>query len=744
MTLLKLLILVFLPAVFQAANAQDTPRPKIGLTLSGGGAKGLAHIGILKAIDSAGLKVDYITGTSMGSVVGSLYAIGYSGKDIEAIARKLDWRLLLTNQTSMRSLSMEEKDEYSKYAIELPYSKGRFSLPTGALEAQELWIKLSELYFPVYHIKQFENFPIPFKCIATDIANADVVVQDRGEIITAIRASMAIPGVFTTVDNFDRKLVDGGVVRNFPVSDVKEMGADIVIGSNVSHGLFPKEQLTNPAQILVQISFFKNAEGLQKQIELCDYYIDHHFKNYSTGSFDKANEIIDTGNVKGDSLYPVFKRLADSLNQLYGKPSVKKMDQPKSVFITSFEVKGLKKMPVASFLRSINFQPLKSYTVDELSNMIRRASGTRYYNYIHYTLLPEGDNKALISFEVEENTPTFSKLGIHYNTFTGISLISNFTTRNYFSPNSRSFMTFNIGENFRFRAEHLQYIEKSKRIALIPNIQFESLKVNTYDNFKKDGLYRQNYFKAEVKLQSAVNRNHVFGAGTSYVWVQYRPTIQSVLEANGRNQFLTSFAYYHLNTLDKPLYPDKGVKLKAELGQIYHQRQKLFYSSRGVIIDTPDSLDISSDTYTQASLNMEFYSPVASKLTLSGLFQSGINFDSHQNIFNAFSVGGLNRMYRNQVLFPGLQDMTIFSHSVASMQLALRYRLFPAFFLIGQSGVLANNFLGNENQLQKPKWLTGYAITFAYRSLLGPIELSGMYCDQSRSLQTYVTIGFSF
>lgn len=744
MRLLIFTKLFFFLAALQMVHAQQPSRPKIGLTLSGGGAKGLAHIGILKAIDSAGLKVDYITGTSMGSVVGSLYAIGYSGKDIEAIARKLDWRLLLTNQTTMRSLSMEEKEEYSKYAIELPYSKGKFSLPTGALEAQELWIKLSELYFPVHHNKQFDQFPIPFKCIATDISNGDVVVQDRGEIVTAIRASMAIPGVFTTVDNFDRKLVDGGVVRNFPVTDVKEMGADIVIGSNVSHGLYSKEQLTNPAQILVQISFFKNAEGFKKQIELCDYYIDHNFKNYSTGSFDKANEIIDSGNAKGDSLYPIFKRLADSLNLLYGKPVQKKIALPQSVFITSFEVKGLKQMPVNSFLNSIHFQPLKSYTVQELSDMIRRASGTRYYNYVHYNLLPEGDGKALISFEVDENTPMLSKLGIHYNTFTGISLIGNLTTRNYFFPNSRSFVTFNVGENFRFRGEHLQYIEKNKQIALIPNIQFESLKVNTYDDFKKDGLYRQNYFKFEVKLQSSVSRNHVFGAGTSYEWVQYRPIIQSVLEINGRNEFLTSFGYYHLNTLDKPLYPDRGIKLKAELGQIYYQRQKLFYSSRGTVIDTPDSLSISAKTYTQATLNMAFYTPVSTKFTLSGLFQSGINFDSRQNIFNAFSVGGLNRMYRNQILFPGLQDMTVFSHSVASMQLSLRWKLLPAFYLIGQSSLLANNFLGNENQLQKPKWLTGHAITFAYRSLLGPIELSAMYCDQARTLQTYVTIGFSF
>src|SRR5687768_5502366 len=158
-------LVIFFFIVFQA-NAQQitTPRPKIGLTLSGGGAKGLAHIGILKAIDSAGLKIDYITGTSMGSIIGGLYAVGYSADSIEKMANVTDWDLLLSNQSSLRSMLMEEKDEYGKYAVELPLMNYRFQLPTGVLESQELWLRLSELFAPVANIKDFSQFSIPFKC----------------------------------------------------------------------------------------------------------------------------------------------------------------------------------------------------------------------------------------------------------------------------------------------------------------------------------------------------------------------------------------------------------------------------------------------------------------------------------------------------------------------------------------------------------------------------------------------------
>jgi NTE family protein len=233
---------------------QDAIRPRIGVTLSGGGAKGLAHIGILKAIDSAGLNVDYITGTSMGGVIAGLYAIGYSADTIEKIARSIDWDLLLSNQSTLRSLFMEEKEEYGKYVVELPWVNNRFVLPSGVLEGQEVWNKLSELFFPVYNLKDFSQFSIPFRCIGTDVGSGEGVILKDGEIISALRSSMAIPSLFTAVEYNGRKLVDGGIVRNFPVRDVKEMGADFVIGSNVASGLLPSHKVRNVIQIIMLFS----------------------------------------------------------------------------------------------------------------------------------------------------------------------------------------------------------------------------------------------------------------------------------------------------------------------------------------------------------------------------------------------------------------------------------------------------------------------------------------------------------
>src|SRR5580692_4458569 len=160
---LAYLLLFFSFTVF-AQNNSANKRPKIGVTLSGGGAKGLAHIGILKAIDSAGLKVDAITGTSMGSIIGGLYAAGYSADTLEKLSRIINWSSLLSNSTSLSSLKTEEKNEYGKYALELPWVNHSFYLPTGLLEAEELWLLFSELFYPVYQTKDFKKLSIPFEC----------------------------------------------------------------------------------------------------------------------------------------------------------------------------------------------------------------------------------------------------------------------------------------------------------------------------------------------------------------------------------------------------------------------------------------------------------------------------------------------------------------------------------------------------------------------------------------------------
>lgn len=682
----------------------------------------------------------------MGSVMGALYAIGYSGNEIEQIVRKLDWNELLTNQVTLRALAMEEKEEYGRYAVELAFKNRHFQVPTGALESQELWLQLSELFFPAYRYRNFSDFKIPFRCVATDLGTASEVVIDSGEITTAIRASIAIPGVFTPVDYRGMRLVDGGVVRNLPVSEVREMGADYVIASNVSHGLKPGEELGNALQILMQIAFFKDGEDNKRQIGLSNCFINQSLDGYSSGSFDKSKEILESGIKTGNQYYPVFKHLADSLSAIYGplcsRPAVPVRND--SVLLISCQVEGLSSVSLSSFRHFIHFQGGKYYSAQQLSDMVRLAYGTRNFRYIRYRLEPVDIVGYRIVFETEENPAINCKLGMHYNTFTGVSLIANATARNYFLPASRTLFTVNIGENMRARAEHLQYLGRNNSLMLIPGVQYESFRINTYRQYRKDGQFRSDYFKWDLKLQSAGSLRQSFGVVSRLETTSYSSLIMSDTDIRGTGSGLTSCLFYQFNTLDSPVYPKSGVRFDAEAGYVIPRDFDYTLREGDTNVDYSTFSGLSERNYYRVALNYEYFEPINTRNTFSALVQAGVNSDTDQNLYSAFSIGGLNRLYRNQIVFSGLENNTVFSHSVVSARAGVHSRLGSNLYLIPRANVLLYDFVGSPTREVRRKLLTGYSLTLAYNGIFGPVELSAMYSDQSKSLYTYVTLGLSF
>ena len=719
-------------------------RPRIGLVLSGGGAKGLAHIGILKAIDSAGLKVDYMTGTSMGSILGGLYAIGYSADSIEKIARGIDWDLLLSNQSSMRGVIMDEKDEYGRYDIELPWVSHWFRFSTGVIEGQELWLKFAELFRPVYNIKDFSHFSIPFKCIATDITSGEAVVLDTGEIVSALRASMAIPSVFTAVEYGGRKLVDGGVVRNFPVRDVRDMGANIVVGSDLSGPPKTPDQVTNALQVLLQVAFFREAADTRTEIPLCTIYVHQPLDKYGMANFGEATDIIEEGIKEGRRIYPRLKALADSLNAIYGPQEIVKNRLPSvyPVKISAFTVDGLKNTSEGFFIQSMGLETNHYYSAGNLSRMIRRAFGTRYYNRVTYSLEPQPDGTSRIDFEVEENPLTFAKIGLNYNQFSGISAILNLTSRDFFTPTSRSLVTVNIGQNFRVRAEHVQYFSRRANFTFTLAPQYDHFQITTYNNnYTEAGLYDQSYFRMDGHFGYSTNRDLTIGLGSRWEYIQYDPSITSSLDFKGDNNFLTSYFYIRSNTLDRPVYPRRGFKFNVEADHVFEQNPRVQYFASS---QTRNDTSFSETPYQRFLVDFDQYVPLAEKYTLQAHLQGGLNLHYRDNIMNEFSIGGLTDQFHNQVVFAGLREGTFYSASIAEGALSLRYQLFNNVLITGKANVLFNNFITKSNFFTTPDFLSGYALTFTYNFALGPLELSAMYCDQSRTVLGYLNIGIPF
>ena len=722
-------------------SAQENHRPKIGLTFSGGGAKGLAHIGILKAIDSAGLKVDYITGTSMGAIVGGLYAAGYSGNEIEKLAGEIDWDVLLSNNIPLDVLSMEEKDQYKRYAVELPFINKRIKLlQTGYIKGQELNAKFAELFFHVYNVRDFNKLPIPFKCMATDLETGKLVVLDTGNITSALRSTMAIPSVFSAVTRDDKKLVDGGLVRNFPVKNVKEMGADFVIGSNVTNGLSKIEKIKNPVDVLLQMAFFKESEDFKEELPLTNIYIHMPLEKYNTASFGAVDEIMAEGIQTGLAYYPQFKKLADSIDALgAAPPKIEKPFYNKPVYITEYNVTGLKLTSVRFFVHLMNFDDHRYYTAAQISKSIRRANGSMYYSGITYTLEPLGKDSARIFFSVEENPVTFLKAGIYYTKFRGINANLDITSRDFFVKNSRSMIAVSLGESLQMEAEHLQWLGRIKNIAFVANVKADIQDINTYENYRIDGAYKQKFFRGSLNFQNSGSSRFTAGTGTAVENIRYSPTINSVKEARGNFNSIRTYVYLKYNSLNQPLYPTRGLKLNTEFGYVYNQKPNVQFFENGVQV-----ADANFDNFSRLNFDGSMFTKINSRFTMLTDLQLGINLTDKPNVLHNFQVGGINGNFRNQVRFVGLPEASVNSSAVAALQLGLRYSVVNNAYIIGRANLLFKDFATTKISTSAGTWLTGYALTFAYKTPIGPLELSAMYSDQSRKLQTYVLFGIPF
>jgi NTE family protein len=236
-------------------HSRDHNRPTIGLVLSGGGARGAAHIGVIRILDELRIPVDYITGTSMGAIVGGLYASGLSADELEDVIEGADWSVLLADRPPRAERSFRRKSDDYGYLVdfEMGVDKTGLVFPGGIVQGQNLENALKRLAFPAISINDFDKLPIPFRAVATDIVSGEAVILESGDLATAIRASMSVPGIFKPVRLDGRVLVDGGVANNLPVQIVKDMGAEVLIVVDVGFPLLPEAQLKSALDVTKQM-----------------------------------------------------------------------------------------------------------------------------------------------------------------------------------------------------------------------------------------------------------------------------------------------------------------------------------------------------------------------------------------------------------------------------------------------------------------------------------------------------------
>lgn len=410
-----------------AAWAAEGRPPRVGLALSGGGARGLAHIGVLEVLEEAGVPVDLVAGTSMGSIVGGFYCAGYRPDQISAMVAEVDWKDSFSSTPDRRLLAINEKDESQRYLLEVGLGATGVKLPTALLSGYKLTTLLTRLCLPVAGVDDFDRLSIPYRAVATDLATGEAVVLAKGNLALAMRASMSIPGAFPPFELDERLLVDGGIVQNLPVQTVKEMGADLVIGVNVSTPMRARDDLGDVFRVMDQTISIQMILTTQAEARQADMVIAPSLEGYSNADFDKSAELRQRGRVAAQAALPrilaLLAKRGVPLVAQRGRPGLKPVPE---VMVAKVSVEG----PAVyhkEVRRLVPIKPGQTVTADELDQGVQKIYGQGMFESVGYQVKPLAGGQSEVVFILKEKDygEFVSRLGLNVETSSSRSNLFN-------------------------------------------------------------------------------------------------------------------------------------------------------------------------------------------------------------------------------------------------------------------------------------------------------------------------------
>ncbi len=723
-----LIILCVLPVKPVAAEVTVEERPRIGLVLSGGGAKGIAHVGVLKVLEEAGIRVDYIAGTSMGSIVGALYAIGYNAGTLERIALKMDWGDILADEVSHRTMSMQEKLADGRYAFSFPIRKGGVSLPTGFIPGQKLMKELCRLTLPAHNVRDFRNLTIPFICIATDMETGKPMVFDRGYLPDVLRASMAIPSIFTPVEIEGRLYVDGGIVQNFPVSDTRAMGADIIIGVDVQTPLYSKEELNSLARIMEQSIYFLGEISNRRERKLCDVLITPDMAGFTSSSFDNPAELIRRGEAAARARLPQLMALAKKTGKDKARARVTP-PEPKGTFhITRVRIEGLNKVSHSLVIGALGIKTPGNVTSRDLDRAIDRIYGTLFFERVDYRLQPDLNGEMLI-IRVAETTTDFIKVGLHYDSDMKAALLLNATFRNIAGEGSKFSFDLNLSENLG--AETSYFIQTGLRPGIGTGVMiwYQQFDVNIYEN--RELIANMNYrtYGGDIILFTTFSNVFALGFGLQKQYTALEKKLAPPEWESGAMDFLNYYGFLNFDSLDRKVFTRRGVFF-------YFQAMRITTD-----FDAEDTLLYKP--VNKYSLQYSVFFPLHRRITfqvggLGGIIDGDPVYPAH-----LFYLGSIYTNQKEVYPFTGFHFMEISGKNMAVANCSLQVEPWNNFYFtlrgnIGKVGEQPED-LTNGNDL-----LIGAGLTAGLFSLIGPLEVSLATGNGKDILLLHVNIGYRF
>lgn len=720
------------------AEAQSQPRKKVGVVLSGGGAKGMAHIGALKVIEEAGIPIDYIVGTSMGSIIGGLYSIGYSSAQLDSIVRQQDWTFLLSDKIPRSEQNMIERENADKYVLSIPFGKGAQSESTGGLiKGQNLANLFSEITIGYHDSIDLNKLPIPFACVSQNIVNGDEINFHSGVLATAMRASMAIPGVFTPVRKDSMVLVDGGVVNNYPVNVALDMGADVIIGVDVQSDLKPSDELNSTTSVLGQLINLMGLDLYKQNLKKTDTYIKVNVEGHSSASFTDAaiDTLIRRGEeaalIQKDALMQLKREIG--LDSTYMPPTIPSYPSSPNRILAIKEItfNGLDESDKKWLLKRCALHENSDISIANIEKAIAILCSDLGYSSASYNLPKAADIGYNLNFQISKKYENKLNVGIRFDTEETASMLINLTSNFSGKVPSTLSLTGRLGKRYTARIDYKLELAPLKDLGIAYMFQYNDIDFYHHGDKSHNSTFR--YHMGEISFSDVWLKNVRFALGLRYELYDYDKFMYQDIESQNSisistENFFTYYVQVKYENYDEAYFPSKGISFQASYS--------LFTDNFAKYDDhTP---------FSAVKGNFESVIPVTSHFSILPAVYGRFLF-GHNVAYSKMNVMGgdvESRFLYHQLPFIGINSVELTRNSLLIGNIKLRERIGSIHYIT----LTGNYALSSEkiHHLFDESTMFGCGISYGLNSMFGPLEASLNYANRADKVSLYVNLGFKF
>lgn len=705
---------------------ENFQRKKVALVLSGGGAKGFAHIGVLRELEKNNIKIDCIVGNSIGAVIGALYSVGYSPDEIENIMKEFDINDSLKDNPNRTDTPLEKRLANEQYAFSIKYdSNFNFYLPKSLKNSQKGYLYLKELLSRAENINDFDKLPIPLRVVATNLDTGQPTVFKSGDLAKVITASTALPSIFDPVKIDDKHYIDGMVSRNFPVEDAIDMGANIIIGVNVGADLTDHTSATyNIFTTAEQLLAIQSASTTDFQKKLTNILIEPDLKNFTSVDYDKTEEIVKTGE-------EAARLKMNELSKLPKTKTEQKALSDKNFVFSSTVIEGINDTDRLAVVKNITAQyENKTLTTDDLNHLSLKLYGLDFISKVYYK-----NEDDVLYLALEETPANTIGVGFDYQSdyYTAIKLATDLNTIGKFGNFTNIYVK--GGDYLGTGINSLFYYGIENKFGFNISLNYDENPLFIYSNNKKIAKFKSRAVNLEASVFTQYMNKILVSYGASLKYGSICDDINtfdySEFDALKTDNYGQGFLRFMWDKADSSYYAKKGFK------------NKLDYFWGG-------SIDKQSSDFYGVTFSADYFYPVTKKITINTrLFGGSMNgtsipYDSY------IKLGGtVNNSKRREFSFLGYNPQQKYLKNLFAGKLGLQYEFIPNLFLTGAVNIATfNEFNMKEGEKENSYTIwedyhTGVGLSVGYLSPIGPIEFSVSHNDDLDDILYQFSIGYT-